>query len=596
MTHRTFHDRIAPVVLLAVHTVLVAFSSAHHNPTVDEAAHIAAGLSNWRFGRFELYHVNPPLVRMCATLPLLFYGCEEDWTAPTVFTRREFDLGREFILANGEASIWLIAIARWALIPFSLAGAATCWIWTRELYGRECGSVALCLWCFSPSILAYAQLVVPDMAATSLGIIAWYLFWRWLKRPSWKAAVVTSLALGALELTKLTWIILFVVWPVTWLMYRLCSQLESLWARVWRTEAAQLIVIGSGAVFIVNCAYGFEYSFQRLDKFEFRSAALTTIGSGGDVASAANRFRGTWLGLTPVPMPANYVLGLDTQRLDFDRKLWSYLRGSWREGGWWYYYVYALAIKVPLGSWCLVCLAVVLTASRGPRLALWRDEAVLLAPAIIIVALVSSQTGFNHHIRYVLPAFPFVMVFASKIARLTVGRHALRGLGSLALASSVLSSLCIYPHSLSYFNELVGGPRNGHLHLLNSNIDWGQDVLFLKAWLERHPHVELRGLAYEYQKAFDTKVVGIDVPKPPVDPRWVRLPAIKHAEVGPRPGWYAISVSLLHDRMHVVDYFNDFEPVACAGYSIYIYHLSLRDVNCVRRKLGIDALVVGRDE
>ena len=38
---------------------------------------------------------------------------------------------------------------------------------------------------------------------------------------------------------------------------------------------------------------------------------------------------------------------------------------------------------------------------------------------------------------------------------------------------AVGSSLAIYPHSLSYFNELAGGPTKGHYHLIDSNIDWG---------------------------------------------------------------------------------------------------------------------------
>ena len=41
------------------------------------------------------------------------------------------------------------------------------------------------------------------------------------------------------------------------------------------------------------------------------------------------------------------------------------------------------------------------------------------------------------------------------------------------------SSLWIYPHSLSYFNESIGGPLNGPKHLLGSNVDWGQDLLYL---------------------------------------------------------------------------------------------------------------------
>ena len=591
MKTNTFHNRVAPVVLLLLHAALLGFSSSRHNPTIDEAGHLVAGLSHWSFGRFELYNVNPPLVRMCAALPLLATDYHEQWAAAKQFSRPEFDLGREFISANAESSVWLFALCRCALIPFSLLGGGVCWIWARELYGRECGTVALCLWCFSPNVLAYGQLIVPDMAATALGVTAWYLFWQWLKAPSRDSALLASLALGILQLTKMTWLILFPVWPITWLGYRLASGSKGSTIRPLRKEGGQLVMIAAGAIGILNLGYGFEQSFQRLDQFEFRSDALTGNRGDADTPCASNRFRGTWLGGLPVPLPANYLRGLDTQRLDFESKLWSYLRGSWRRGGWWYYYLYALAIKVPLGAWCALGLATVLTVYRPSYFTQARDEAFLLAPAVAVVAFVSTQTGFNHHIRYVLPAFPFMMIFASKVARAAKGHRAVRALTSVALTWSVVSSLSVYPHSLSYFNGLAGGPKGGHSHLLNSNVDWGQDILFLRRWLQRHPEVQLAGLAYEYQKIFDPAVVGIGAPKPPVDVRWARLDVNKDVEVGPRPGWYAVSVSLLHDRMHGFDYFNEYGPDSRAGYSILIYHLSMGEANRVRRKLGLRELV-----
>lgn len=46
------------------------------------------------------------------------------------------------------------------------------------------------------------------------------------------------------------------------------------------------------------------------------------------------------------------------------------------------------------------------------------------------------------------------------------------------------SSLWVYPHSLSYFNESVSGPLNGPKHLLGSNVDWGQDILYARQWYD----------------------------------------------------------------------------------------------------------------
>ena len=79
-----------------------------------------------------------------------------------------------------------------------------------------------------------------------------------------------------------------------------------------------------------------------------------------------------------------------------------YLHGQWALHGWWYYYLYALAIKLPLGTWCLILLAVPCSFSAYYRSA-WRDEVVLLLPIVAILTLVSSQSGFSIHSRYIHP-------------------------------------------------------------------------------------------------------------------------------------------------------------------------------------------------
>jgi len=47
----------------------------------------------------------------------------------------------------------------------------------------------------------------------------------------------------------------------------------------------------------------------------------------------------------------------------------------------------------------------------------------------------------------------------------------------------------VYPHYLAYFNELAGGPAKGCESLVDSNLDWGQDLKGLKYWLDSH-HVD----------------------------------------------------------------------------------------------------------
>jgi hypothetical protein len=58
------------VGLLAIHTILLAYSGYVHSPTLNEPGHLVAGLSYWKFGRFDVYSVNPPLVKIVAALPI----------------------------------------------------------------------------------------------------------------------------------------------------------------------------------------------------------------------------------------------------------------------------------------------------------------------------------------------------------------------------------------------------------------------------------------------------------------------------------------------------------------------------------------------
>jgi hypothetical protein len=176
----------------------------------------------------------------------------------------------------------------------------------------------------------------------------------------------------------------------------------------------------------------------------------------------------------------------------------------------------------------------------------------------------------------------------------------IKRIGYAALAWSVVSSMSVYPHSLSYFNEFAGGPKNGHAHLLASNIDYGQDILFLKTWLDEHP--EARPLHMGVWTRFDPRVAGIEFTLPPECPPPDKRDATMLQEYGPLPGWYALSVNYLRGyqarapdgkgsyktmTMYYYTYFQQFEPVGMAGYSIYIYHITPQEANRVRKQLGL---------
>ncbi len=489
------------VLLLLIQTSLLGYSATRHSPTHLEPAFLASGVSHWQFGRFELYRVNPPLVRMVAALPVLVVGCNTDWSryrnGPG--TRAEFPVGEDFIKANGPALIPLLIYARWACIPFNLIGAYFAYRWAKELYGGGAGLATLALYVFEPNLLAHGELITPDGACTAFGILAGFTFWRWLKRPSWNRAAIAAGALGIANLSKMSWLILFGLWPFLWLVWRWMdpgshgSKQRSVGRPAFASGGEsqslrhppliQLAGVLFLAVYVINLGYAFDGFGVPLGEFQFVSTVLTGLEKTG---TPGNRFRDSWVESLPVPLPRQYVLGVDSQKKDlegFAQK--SYLRGEWKSGGWWYYYLYGFLVKVPCGTWAIFALVVLSRLFSRRRPVPFRDELVLLLPALVLLVVVSSQTEFNIHLRYVFPSLGFVLIFLGQsCCRVPSGClnriMSPATLAILSLSYTVCSLTWIYPHHLAYFNDFIGGPSNGHRHLLGSSFDWGQDLLYLR--------------------------------------------------------------------------------------------------------------------
>jgi hypothetical protein len=639
--------------ILAVHVGLAVVSLPQQAVTIDEYGHLPAGVSHWQKRTFFVYSVNPPLVKMWAALPVLAAEPEMIYEAdfrPVAGQRYEWILGRRFLQANRERYFQLFFLGRYPMVVLSVLGGWFVFLWSRALYGPVAGVVATSLWAMCPNVLGYSQIITPDMGAAAAMLIACYGYWRWLQRPMWTRAGIAGALLGVAQLTKFTALVLYPVWLILWLTCR-TSLLGEYHQRVSDRENGQprksrvpqsrqpiqFLAIIAISILVLNAGYAFEGSFRGLGEFEFVSEMLTAsrvrpTGIYRDEQGVAikryeaikeNRFKDTWLEHVPVPLPQHYVQGIDFQKRDFEgHTFFSYLRGEIRRGGWWYYYLYGLGVKLPVGTLALALFALVLSLA-GPRFRGGaRDELVVLLPAASVLILVSSQTGFNHHVRYVLPAIPFLFISLSRVGKLF---HAHTSLGAGARETATLGSLCrwrsrslaavvalcllwnatavarIHPHYLSYFNEFAGGPNNGARHLINSNLDWGQDLLFLKEWVDRNPQARPLGVAYF--NFVDADLANIDFHLPPFGP--TDLFEEEAWNLGPKPGWYAVSANFVYgmtfgasdgrgQRALVPEfaytYFQHFEPVAKAGYSIFIYHISLEEANRVRHTLGLPPL------
>lgn len=598
--------RCCLILLLSIHLLMLAWSCFMQSPTLNEPGHLVAGLTHWETGKFSLFRVNPPLVRMVAAMPVLIHGYKG--TRLTHFDRITGSpvnqMGEEFIKTNGRQSIRLFRLARLACIPFSALGALICFVWARQLFGIPAGFMACFMWCFSPMILGHAALLTPDAHATSLGVAACFFFQRWLQRPSWRRAIALGVMLGLAQLSKSTFVLFFPLLPGLWFCNRLV-QSRSLLCRATFKEAVALSGALTIAIYMLNLGYGCSGTFSVVGKYRFVSELFT--GSEPHDAATGNRWRESWAATIPLPLPSDYVRGIDQQQKDFeDFGAPSYIRGNFNSTGWWFYYMYAIAVKAPVGMLLLLLLSAAHICRMRSATISFFDAVVLLSPAIVIFVVASSKYGFSHHSRYVLPCLPFAIIWVSQLAgshrrplnflwttKPTKGgdellvnpRYAQIGTVLIAiLAWSTVSSIASFPHSISYFNELAGGPRNGALHLLNSNIDWGQDLPSLEQWIAKNTHGSDRVFL-----AFDNLYTPLDLEVPQVAPwplRESKSTESTSLTTEVPEGYYAISINQLYQypfpvsdedgRRFSIDsrpleYLRLAEPFGNAGYSIRVF-------------------------
>ncbi|MGL6197132.1 MAG: ArnT family glycosyltransferase [Thermoguttaceae bacterium] len=550
--------------LLFLQGGLIGYLSWSTSPNRTEIGHVGAMVYFWHTGKFDVFHVNPPLTRFIAGIPVdLFCNPKYDWKSysPRPQDRSEWALGNAFVAANELDDLRVyVLIARLACLPLILLGGYFGYKFASELYGEWSGIVFLILWTFSPLILGWGATICPDVAAASIGIVGLYTFWHWLKKPTWGKAIIAGICLGLMPLTKMTWIIAFPIWCLLFVVWKF-GRKKGEQSLSWK----QFMAIVFLAIYTINMGYFFDGSFRLIKDYQFISGTLTgTKMENGSPIKQSNRFKNSWIGYLPVPLPAEFVQGIDTQKLDFERGIESYARGVWSDHGWWWYYCYVLLLKEPLGVWALTILALAASVFFRDINASWRDELTVLLPLLAIFTFLSSQDGFSIHPRYVILVLPFLYIWVVKLAQtFALRKRLLAIMTAMCLVWIVGSSLWFYPHSMSHFNELAGGPKNWPKCLLGSNIDWGQDAYELKNWVEKHP--EARPLYISIEPAIPLKKLGIECEG--------EIPA------EPTEGWVVIGVTNLYERKMRYEWLHVFEPIQILGKSIYIYRVNYRIKN-----------------
>jgi hypothetical protein len=315
-----------------------------------------------------------------------------------------------------------------------------------------------------------------------------------------------------------------------------------------------IIIIGS---FSLWAGYGFEFgSLYRLNgvkKNETSKAVATTEH---------------FYEKMPLPMPSYFRT---MQMQGFVSRLGhpAFLAGQHSTQGWWYYYFFAFLIKTPVPTLLLLIIAVVMLKKYSFR-PIGKDEFFLIIPPAVVFIAGSFFTHTNVGLRHVLPVYPFIFVFIGKVVNLKTMKPRITKAALVLLCLwYVFSSLSIYPHYLAYFNEFVGGPNNGYKYLVDSNLDWGQDLPGLQEYIVKN---KINKISLHYFGTADPKYYGfgdaIPVPYGFISGRINKSTA----------GVIAISATALQgvfdSYSHRYDWLkNNYKPITKIGYSIFVYNI-----------------------
>jgi 4-amino-4-deoxy-L-arabinose transferase-like glycosyltransferase len=486
-------------LLIAIGSIRMAATWRVYSATNDEATHIGAGLELFQYHRYSLLRENPPLPRIVFSAWPWFSGMRFD--PHGTFT----DQIHSVFYGHGEYKPNLVR-ARAGTVVFFIIAAIALFFTARDALGDAGAIVALFLFTMEPIVLGYSALATHDGAAVAGLAVALLAFGRFLRKPDLKHALVFGAAFGFSIDCKFSSIV-FV--PVT------CAAIACV--RVFRDAdlrrqsaraLATLIPAAAVTLIVIWAGYGF------------------TVGTFGELAPFNDAFRPAIQHLLTrigpnAPLPASdFFVGIALLMKIDKEGFQTFLCGRSGTTGWWWYFPFAVAIKTTIAS-LILFVAGAWFALRDHTLRGPFAEWSLAALAILIA---SMPTALDLGIRYILPFYlPFAIAAAASVLAMWRASFATAAIAVALLVCHLGASALTHPDYFPYFNAFAG--RDPSRYLVDSNLDWGQDILRLRGVLRR-----------EHADSLSASLMG------PADYVALAFPPVYPADPWTRShGWVAVS-------------------------------------------------------
>jgi len=575
-------------ILLLIMFCLALFSIKDDTFTFDEIAHIAAGYSYLTQKDYRLNPEHPPLIKDLAAFPLLFLNLNfpkdhSSWVQKeNPIWWQQFDFASQFLYYSGNNPDQILL---WARIPMILILIFLGWFlfyWTKKLFGNKTALLSLFLFSFSPTFLAHGRLITTDIGAT-LGVVLSTYFWlKFLKNPTKRNIFFAGIIFGIAMLLKFSLILLVPFFAIITLIY---SWLQKGRKYILKYLGLAFLVGIIGMVFIIWPVYQYHIWNYPLERQVRDTQFLLSTTAIPKPLIAINEWMLNYSILRPF---SQYLLGLFLALNRSTSGNTTYFLGEISAAGWKNYFPVIYSIKEPLTFHILTLIALLYPAWLI-KMPFWQNpfqriknwirnhfpEFTMLC-FIGIYWVTSLTSNLNIGVRHLLPVFPFTFILVSagiiNLLKAPYLKLKYTFLGILCLWQ-ITSVISVYPHFLAYFNELAGGPDNGYIYAVDSNLDWGQDLKRLKNWLDEN---NIEKIYVDYFGGGNLEYYL----KEKYSPWW----GTRNPDEFPKGNYLAVSASLLQGGRGLPVkgfnqpwgyylWLNNFKPVARIGYSIFVFYI-----------------------
>lgn len=446
---------LAAAFLFAVLTFQCLSLARSTGQTADETYYSGSGYPMLRHADYRFLGEHPPLAIHLGAIPLIAAGIRFPYAEPVLLPSGAPDLsktGEKFLYGSGQDPWKILFLERIPIVGLTLLLAVFLYVWARRLYGPAGAAVPLFLFSFDPNILAHGSLYTTDMAVTVFIFAAVFCASLFFRRPGLLRAAMTGVCCGLAMLSKVSGLFILPVLAAAFVFF----MFEDLARRPW--------ILKGGAVMAAAAAVVMILGFMDFPQ---------TLHAGRPFLHYLQVLKASWAHSQRYHA---YCLGD------------SWITCDWR------YFGGLLLIKTPLLTLCLL----IAGCAAWFKLQKTRTEAFLIFfTPFFLLACVSFLNRVHIGLRHVLPVYPFLFLIAGAAVPALQNvppqiRRILAGILLFEAALMGIRHITFWPDELAYFNEAVGGPEQGALLTLDSNLDWGQDNRRLADLSRRLGNPEIR--------------------------------------------------------------------------------------------------------